>query len=83
MCSNYPELGLVHVQYKIIVIGNFSVNWIANEIICIVLFYFPVENKCIFKYINGNSGSVKAISPTLYIYNPYAEVIGIICLHWM
>ena len=37
-------------------------------------FYFAVENKCIFKYIYGNTSSVKAISPTLYIYNPYAEV---------
>ncbi|KAJ7375609.1 hypothetical protein OS493_040078, partial [Desmophyllum pertusum] len=32
------------------------------------------ENKCIFKYIHGNTGSVKAISPTLFIYNPYAEL---------
>ena len=37
-------------------------------------FYFAVDNKCIFKYIHGNTSSVKAISPTLYIYNPYAEV---------
>ena len=36
--------------------------------------YSPVENKCIFKYIQGSTSSVKAISPTIYIFNPYAAV---------
>ena len=44
-------------------------------------FYFAVENKCIFKYIQGNTSSVKAISPTLYIYNPYAEVTELFSHH--
>ncbi|XP_031568245.1 E3 ubiquitin-protein ligase HECW2-like [Actinia tenebrosa] len=35
-----------------------------------------VENRCIFKYIFASTGSVRAISPTLYIHSPYAEIHG-------
>ncbi|KAK3702896.1 hypothetical protein QZH41_014166, partial [Actinostola sp. cb2023] len=35
-----------------------------------------VENRCIFKYIYANTGSVKAISPTMCVHNPYAEIPG-------
>lgn len=47
-----------------------AIKWAINRDVT----FGEVENKCIFKYINGKSGSVRAISPTLYIYNPYAEL---------
>lgn len=47
---------------------------VSRLMITTLYLYSPVENKCIFKYIQGSTSSVKAISPTIYIFNPYAAV---------
>ncbi|EDO49381.1 predicted protein [Nematostella vectensis] len=35
-----------------------------------------VETKCIFKYVSANTETVRAISPTLFVHNPLAEIPG-------
>ncbi|XP_067021713.1 E3 ubiquitin-protein ligase HECW2-like isoform X1 [Acropora muricata] len=47
-----------------------AIKWAINRDVT----FGEVENKCIFKYVHGKSCSVRAISPTLYIHNPFAEL---------
>ncbi|XP_066029047.1 LOW QUALITY PROTEIN: uncharacterized protein [Pocillopora verrucosa] len=47
-----------------------AIKWAINRDVTLG----EVENKCIFKYIQGSTSSVKAISPTIYIFNPYAAL---------
>lgn len=47
---------------------------LCQGLLIYIIFIFSVENKCIFKYIQGSTSSVKAISPIIYIFNPYAAV---------
>ena len=63
-------LELFHPMHQIVTV---HAEFIQSSYIIIAYFYLA-ENKCLFKYINGASGSVKAISKVIHIINTDLQV---------